>query len=124
MSRCEAMIQYREKGHSLKRPGFKQIIFGKSKIEAELETKLIDKFQVIPEIAIRRVDLCEMIGIMFGNIWKNIYMFGLFVVGVLSLVSYTVIFASSLTSNINIGFLESCNMYDSVGFLNDCRKTY
>ncbi|CAG9326551.1 unnamed protein product [Blepharisma stoltei] len=123
MSRCEALIQLRDNNHNLSRPSFQSVIFG-SKSKNELESRLISHEEYPPVITDRRVDLCEMINILFGNFWKSAYMFIFWVLGILSLVSYAVIFASSLTSNLDIGLMDPCNIYESVGFFNDCRSSY
>lgn len=122
MSRCEAIIQMNEQGTTIKRPTFKEIIFGKSK--KNLDEALINIDECVPDITHRRVDLCEMIDVLFGKNWKIIYMISLVFDTIFSLVGYTVVFSASLTSNLNLGFLESCDIYESEGFLSDCRKTY
>lgn len=111
----------KEKGHKISRPSLKSIIFGSSK--TELEASLISQENISPDITHRRIDLCEMIYVILGLNWKKLYLLLFFVYATLSLVSYTVIFSTSLTSNVELGFLHSCDIYESQGF-DECRKTY
>lgn len=68
--------------------------------------------EIMPEIAVRKFDLSEAANIVFGSRARNIYLGGvsLFLGG--ALMSYTSIFASSLSENIPI-FGETCHIYDN-----------
>lgn len=122
MSRCEAITQLKAKGIVVKRPNLKQIIFGKTKLD--IQEHLISNYQIEPDITHRRIDLTEMVSIIFGDNWKNLYLLILLTISILSLVSYSVIFSTSLASELNLGFINACDIYETTSFFSECRKTY
>mmetsp|Transcript_188 Transcript_188/g.168 ORF Transcript_188/g.168 Transcript_188/m.168 type:complete len:416 (-) Transcript_188:45-1292(-) len=121
MSRCEALLQLEAQGLAVQRPSFKELLFGRNK--TKLHDPLIGR-DCQPDITQRRIDICEMINVLFGKTWKKIYLSGMILDTILSLASYSIVFSSSLASNLEIGFLDTCDIYKSEGFFSDCWKTY
>mmetsp|Transcript_14076 Transcript_14076/g.14135 ORF Transcript_14076/g.14135 Transcript_14076/m.14135 type:complete len:295 (+) Transcript_14076:385-1269(+) len=65
-----------------------------------------------------------MVEITLGKIWKAAYFYSFVITFLLTLSSYAVIFSSSLASNLEIGFLDSCDIYKCSDFSCECWKTY
>ncbi|CAG9335074.1 unnamed protein product [Blepharisma stoltei] len=123
-SRCCYYLQLKEKGISLKKPTLKQILFGKNKNKTDLETNLISNEDSSSFEITKRIDISEMVEITLGKKWKAVYFYSFVLTFLLTLSSYAVIFSSSLASNLEIGFLDSCDIYKCSEFSCECWKTY
>lgn len=77
-----------------------------------------------PELTYRRLDIVELVRILFGNRAAQVYFILLFILQQGICVAYSSIFASSFASAVPLGPSGTCNIYESSSFWNDCRWKY
>ncbi|CAG9319414.1 unnamed protein product [Blepharisma stoltei] len=124
MSRCEALLQLKERGQNIARPSLKILLFGTNQVKSDLNRKILSYEDITPDITKRRIDISEIVDLIFGKHWQTVYLVLIVTVSILALASYGVVFSSSLASNIDIGIVNSCDIYQYEGFFNECKNTY
>lgn len=77
-----------------------------------------------PDITDRRRDCTELVRLIFGKKWAGAYLFMMTLFYLGALTAYTSIFASSFASNVPLGPLATCNIYEDSDFGGDCRWKY
>lgn len=121
MSRCEIVIRYEENSKELIRPSLKQILTGVK------DNPLMENSRHhvhIPSITHRRLDISENVRMIFGDKIGKAYAIILICFMQGALTSYATIFASSFASNVPIGTLEKCDIYETSSYSDDCFKNY
>ena len=117
ISRAEVLLQRLEKGETLPVLSFKQLL-AKSHSYKLLQS---NSRLIISDRLITCADLCKL---AFGKRIGTLYLVFLFLSMVGTMVTYASIFSSLFTSNVPLGTLSTCNIYQYSSFLNDCRYKY
>jgi amino acid permease len=118
MSRAEVLLRMTESSKDIHSISLKQL-FKSTKTE-----DLMLPPHLIPTITTRVINISDIVKIVFGEKLGFFYVIitGLFGLG--ALVAYSAIFASSFVSNVPLGPLETCDIYESSEFFSSCRVKY
>lgn len=124
-SRAEYLLRSEERGLPTPRLSMVLAFKRKSLSEIPLLEFVEEKSKIKPTITKRRkFELGELCKIYFGDTSMHIYIicvaigyYGLFC-------AFTILFASSFTSNVPIFYLETCDIDSTVEFLSPCRFKY
>jgi amino acid permease len=118
MAKVEVIIKMRESGKWTSNHNSLSLIFRK------YQSEYIVPSSYIPELTYRRLDIVELIRILFGPRAAQVYFILLFILQQGVCVAYGSIFASSFASEVPLGVDGTCNIYDSTTFWDDCRWKY
>ena len=77
-----------------------------------------------PRITRRKFDYIEMVGIVFGNTLKKVWLFLICATKISAGVGYCSVFASSMTAVVPTVVYPTCNIYASESFFSECRFVY
>lgn len=121
MSRAEVLLRKQEDGEVLPKLAFKQLFF--SPTQQTLLSEDTSPFYK-PEITNRVINCADLCKLAFGDKVGAGYMVCLFLYMMGTMVAYAAIFSSSFASNVPLGTLDTCDIYSSSGFYNDCRWKY
>lgn len=77
-----------------------------------------------PQLTQQQYDVSHMVHVCLGRAWSGLYILALCVVFLGSLVAYTSTFGTSFVSNIPLGPLSTCNVYDDPSYTGNCRWKY
>lgn len=72
----------------------------------------------------QQYDVSHLVYVCLGRVWSYIYIAALCVVFLGSLVAYTSTFGTSFVSNVPLGRLSTCDVYDDPSFGGNCRWKY
>lgn len=124
-SRAEALKQMEDNGLTIpnlsissifKKPSAQEVpLLNLEEAQARFKPSITDK---------RKFEIGELTRLFLGKECMHVYMFSIFL-GVLGIFcAYTMLFASSFVSNVPILNLETCDIYKSTVFFDDCRMKY
>ena len=119
MSRSEVLVRMTEEGKDIHPISWKKL-FSKPKTSKSL----ISPPHLVPIITNRVINLPDMVKLVFGPKAGFAFLFVLFISQVGTCVAYVSIFSSSFASNVPIGNEETCDIYSTNSFYNDCRWKY
>jgi amino acid permease len=119
MSRAEVLFRMCEEGRKIQPISLKKLFQ-----QPKMSEKLIQAPHLKPIITRRMINSPDIIKLVFGDKVGMVYMFGLFLYQFGTMVAYGSIFASSFASNVPLGTQNTCDIYNSQGFYNDCRWKY
>jgi amino acid permease len=125
MSRCEVLACKSEEGRPLNPVKFSEV--WRCSYKAPNSLLAYDRHIQIehePSITDRRLDVTEIVRLLFGGKWAKIYLMLLSLVMLGILTAYCAIFASSFAANIPLNESGPCNIYETSGFYNDCKWRY
>mmetsp|Transcript_3680 Transcript_3680/g.7872 ORF Transcript_3680/g.7872 Transcript_3680/m.7872 type:complete len:489 (+) Transcript_3680:23-1489(+) len=126
MSRCEVLACKSEEGRELKPVKFGEVW----KCSYRSPERLLSgsnsglRIEHSPDITERRLDITELVRLLFGPTWAKVYLVlvSLLMLGILT--AYSAIFASSFAGTIPLDSSGACNIYEYSGFFNDCKWKY
>lgn len=115
MSRVEILTRLEEMGKEVPKIDIKTMLMNKKR------EQLIPVLDEVPLITSRRTDITEIARRLFGNSLGKLYFFLFIVYQIGTEVAFSSIFSSSFASNIPLGNLETCDVYNYSGFYNNCK---
>mmetsp|Transcript_19290 Transcript_19290/g.35454 ORF Transcript_19290/g.35454 Transcript_19290/m.35454 type:complete len:489 (-) Transcript_19290:48-1514(-) len=125
LSRGEVIATKSIERDELKQVAFKDLCKGSyERPERLMTTHEYSNFSCLPDITDRRRDCTEIVRLIFGRKWAGAYLFMMTLFYIGALTAYTAIFASSFASNVPLGPLDTCNIYEDASFGGDCRWKY
>lgn len=118
MSRAEVLFRMTESGKDIH-----PIVLTKMFQNFKHEDLMLSP-HLTPAITSRIINISDMVKLAFNEKTGMVYMFCLFLFQMGILVAYSAIFASSFASNVPLGSLGTCDIYETSSFLNSCRVKY
>ena len=119
MSRAEILQRMTEEGKDIHTLPIKKLF-----IKPITDERLIQPPHLTPIITNRIVACPDIARLAFGDKFGRFFFVCLFLTKFGVMVSYGAIFATSFASNVPIGNLDTCDIYNTTTFYNDCRWKY
>lgn len=117
MSRVEVLQRMKEEDQKVPTVRFCEMFTQKGE-------ELLPQTHHTPEITARRFDITEIVRIIFGEKWSIAYLFCMVFYNLGIQLAYSSIFAVSFASNVPLGTLGTCDIYQDEEFFTDCRWKY
>jgi amino acid permease len=130
MSRAEVLLRTIETGEKINYAPFRKAFFrpaAQNFLDESTESHLMVAdipSGFIPIITKRVITIQEVMRLTFGETFGKVYFYLLFFDFIGTLITYCSIFSTSFASNVPLGAEETCDIYSTNNFYNDCRVKY
>ena len=119
MSRAEILLRMTEEGKDIH-----QIALRKLFSKPIAQERLIQPPHLRPIITNRMINCSDIVKLVFGERTGMVYLILFYFYQLGTLVAFISIFSSSFASNVPLGNEETCDIYATSSFYNDCRWKY
>ena len=119
MSRAEILQRKSETGQKVEALPLRKLF-----ISPVVDQNLVQSEENIPVITHRMIACTDVARLSFGENFGRFFFLCLFLTKFGVMVSYGSIFAASFAADIPIGYLDTCDIYATSTFFNDCRFKY